>query len=281
VRIRGAAASDADVIGSIWYSAEGALGSGLPPLAPLPWWQHLVDAADVWIAEVDGRPAGFAATLDLGPAVVLTDFFVHPDHQHQGIGTALLRQALPEERQLATLSSADPRAVASYIARGLRPRWPAFFLAGSRRLDLPGGVSVVEDDVALDGLRPSERSYLADRCGGIPGVVLRGGRAIGSVVVSPRSPFRLVGRDEGTVLLTTATTAADSGDVVHAGAAWCEQLGAPRVSVQLPGPHPALRRLLLLGYRLTDADTACATSAAVLPEPERESFWSDLLRLRT
>lgn len=279
MRIRGASPTDVETIGRLWYLAEEAASGRLPPLRPLPWWEHLVGAADVWIAEVDGRAAGFAATIDLGPLVVLTDFFVHPEHQGARVGRALLATALPDDRQLATLSSADPRAVANYIARGLRPRWPAFFLTGTRRADLPGGVSVQEDDAGLRGLRRHEADYLTRINGGRSAVVLRGGREIGSVVVAPQSPWRLVSPEEGTVLLTSAVSPADGGDVVHAAVAWCDQLGSPRTSVQLPGPHPALRRLLLLGYRLTDADTCCATSAAVVPDPERESFWSDLLRL--
>ena len=54
------------------------------------WMRDVVfKTCEVWIAELDGRLAGFLAMNDH----VLAHLYVHPDLHHRGVGTALLAKA--------------------------------------------------------------------------------------------------------------------------------------------------------------------------------------------
>ena len=59
-------------------------------------WDIAAHTAGIFVAEVDGRPVGFIAArpdpeTNIGS---IPDMAVHPDHQGQGIGTALIKTAL-------------------------------------------------------------------------------------------------------------------------------------------------------------------------------------------
>lgn len=72
----------------------------------------------VWVAEVDGTPAGFLAIN--GPLV--DQLYIAPDFQHRGIGRALLdyaRSLSPEFLRLYTLQ-VNTRARAFYEKNGFR-----------------------------------------------------------------------------------------------------------------------------------------------------------------
>lgn len=72
----------------------------------------------VWVAEVDGAPAGFI-TLREG---WVDHLFIHPDHQGRGIGPSLLQKAFDQggSVQLWTFQQ-NARARRFYEARGFRP----------------------------------------------------------------------------------------------------------------------------------------------------------------
>ena len=59
-------------------------------------WDISAYAAGIFVAEVDGRAAGYIATRpDYDTRIgAIPDMAVHPDHQGKGIGTALIRTAL-------------------------------------------------------------------------------------------------------------------------------------------------------------------------------------------
>lgn len=52
-------------------------------------WATQRGSRPTWVAEIDGRIAGFS---DLEPDGLLDMMFVHPDHQGRGVAAALLKQ---------------------------------------------------------------------------------------------------------------------------------------------------------------------------------------------
>ncbi len=55
--------------------------------------------SDIFIAEIDGTPAGFVqlypsySTVSLRPMYILNDLYTHPTFRGKGVGTALLKRA--------------------------------------------------------------------------------------------------------------------------------------------------------------------------------------------
>ncbi|CAN5217242.1 hypothetical protein BH18ACT5_BH18ACT5_06920 [soil metagenome] len=64
---------------------------------------------------------GFAGYRRLGSTGVVSDCFVDPEFQAQGIGTRMLRFLLPAGDQVMTLASADPKAHSLYRRMGMLP----------------------------------------------------------------------------------------------------------------------------------------------------------------
>jgi GNAT superfamily N-acetyltransferase len=90
--IRRACPHDADAIAVLFRRSYGGL-TFLPtlhtPEQDREFFRRVVRDDEVWVADVGGRIAGFAA---LGDAM-LNHLYVDPEHQGAGIGTALLAQA--------------------------------------------------------------------------------------------------------------------------------------------------------------------------------------------
>ena len=90
------------------------------------------------VATVDDRVVAFAGALRRGDLTHLGDLFVLRHHQSHGLGQELLDLVLAPGSPAVTFASADPRAVALYIRRGMRPRGVILYLAGgASRLDGP------------------------------------------------------------------------------------------------------------------------------------------------
>jgi GNAT superfamily N-acetyltransferase len=112
-RIRRASQEDHDAIAEInrraWaggITTYELLERRHGPIDGRPWIEHIVDAVathlaepDVttFVAELEGRVVGYAAAQigreEPSPDIGIVSFnAVHPDHQGQGIGTALIKQ---------------------------------------------------------------------------------------------------------------------------------------------------------------------------------------------
>ncbi|MDZ4373187.1 MAG: GNAT family N-acetyltransferase [Phenylobacterium sp.] len=78
---------------------------------------RVLPLCEVWVAEVGDRPVGFVAWRDDW----IDHLYIHPDHQGQGIGPALLAKALAHgpPKQLWTFQ-ANARARRFYEARGFQ-----------------------------------------------------------------------------------------------------------------------------------------------------------------
>lgn len=104
--------------------------------------RHLFDhlarhAAEWWIAEDpdSGEAIGYARSVERGGMFELTEFFVLPDSQSAGVGTALLARAFPLDRGdvRVIIATTDVRAQARYYRSGTVARFPIVALGGTPR----------------------------------------------------------------------------------------------------------------------------------------------------
>ena len=117
MRIRRAQAKERDALEDLQRRASLALGTHNAQLEANPDAIHLpaeqIALGEVLIAEIDGEIAGFAVILDEGGRAELDGLFVEPSHWRQGIGTALVDEAvhLARDRGLSLMTVvANPAA---------------------------------------------------------------------------------------------------------------------------------------------------------------------------
>jgi len=281
VIVRPATTDDIAAVAAVLEASdESAVWPGLPGW---PYVEHLVARARVPLAiDDDGLAIGMAGSLEVGRPDVrfLSDLFVRPDRQDHGVGRALLAMAFDGSTERLTFSSADPRALGTYIRAGLRPWWPVLYLSvpAGALTDVPTAVlpassSVTSEpadvaatagwsrtwtgmDRAVDyahyaGL-PDGAGHLVREAGAVAGVVwsntTRSGawRAVDHVSIAPEADATAV---------TLAALRAALGD-------------APGLAITIPGPHSAVAWLLDRGARISDRDEYCATDPRLL-DPER------------
>jgi len=275
VILRDADRTDLGAVYDVWYATETVGLPNPPPPRTMPWFGHLLDVGRLVVAEEGGAIVGFAGVLDHGSCVALSDLFVRPDRQSHGLGAALLDEILPAGRAGVTMASADPRAIASYARRGMRPRWPAYYLSADAGQVREGAWPVLDvRELALDEYHwplPGDVPYhraLGARPLAIDGAEVR----LGTALVVDGSPQRLFHPDTTELLETTVEDAADAAAVVLAVVAHLLERHATRLVVQVPGPHGALAPLLERGFAITDVDTACASEDGLLADPARHTM---------
>jgi len=108
-----------------------------------PLFEHLAETCEhLWIAEDDGRPIGYARSILRDGVRELTELFVVPDLQSNGVGRTLLERAFPAggARHRTLLATFDVRAMARYLRSGLDGRLPIFSVNRA-----PEPVSVASD----------------------------------------------------------------------------------------------------------------------------------------
>lgn len=205
------------------------------------------------VAELGGEVVGYGATLPVGGATMLCDLFVDPARHGAGIGRGLLDVLFDGHRDLITFSSQNPRALPLYISYGLVPRWPLLYLTGPADLTSPlqartvSGAEAAALELTFTGLdRTADYAFWTDGPGGNGIVVEAGGEAVAAGAVN-------AGR------LSHLAMAA-GGDPAEATIAALRGLKG----VAVPGPHPALRRLLAGGWRIEDFDHHMATREGLL-----------------
>jgi GNAT superfamily N-acetyltransferase len=81
-----------------------------PDAIALP--QEQIERGQVMVAEFDGRIAGFAAVVQMDRGAELDGLFVDPEYSRQGIGSALVAEAVHEARRqgLSLTVIASPEA---------------------------------------------------------------------------------------------------------------------------------------------------------------------------
>jgi GNAT superfamily N-acetyltransferase len=123
-RLRRARPSDATAVAALHLAARR---HAMPYLAELHsddavrvWTREtLLPKAEVWIAEIAGRPVGYLALVD----DILDHLYVAPEHQAQGVGGLLLAkaQALRPAGLRLYAFQRNRHARAFYEARGFVP----------------------------------------------------------------------------------------------------------------------------------------------------------------
>jgi GNAT superfamily N-acetyltransferase len=210
---------------------------------------------------VTGGPvtvAGFAGVLRRGELTHLGDLFVRPEAQSGGAGRRLLELVLPDAGPRATYASADPRAVALYVRRGLNPAGTLCYLTGdARRLrdtatawpSTADAVAALDGD-ASGGDRAAHIAWYADR----PGVSIWATTGGYAVMRATRSGA-LVGPAGG----------GTPADVVTAVTGALRTSAATTVKIAVFGSSPLLPVLIGAGFRLTDQDTVMLSEPGLLP----------------
>lgn len=105
-------------------------------------------AKDVLVADVEGRPVGWAAVIPRGRVLWLEDLWVRPDWIGKGVGTLLFRRAA--ERGVEVGASrmeweADPNAVGFYERMGAR------YVRDSEPTELGRAIPVLGVDLKATG----------------------------------------------------------------------------------------------------------------------------------
>ncbi|HJZ47713.1 MAG TPA: GNAT family N-acetyltransferase [Roseiflexaceae bacterium] len=272
--VRPATAADLPALYDIWYASEVGDDPHPPPRGPWPWLTHELATGELLLAERDGVPIGFAATIARDDIVFLSDCFVRAAAQSAGIGRRLLQRLFAHEaRTYCTVSSSDPRAQALYIRAGMRPRWPNFILhAETDRVGaIPtenvgvveahaGDPQLVAWDAAIGGRRrPEEHAYLVAQHQAIPLWFGRDGETIGYGYAQRFSPELLWRPDTMRLGPIGARNEQDALACVGAALGWARSR-APAIQISVPGPHAALAALLEARLLIDDVETFLSSS---------------------
>ena len=223
-----------------------------------------------------GGVEGFAAITERGEVAYLSSLFVRREGRTKGLGRRLLDAVLPPEGKiLATVASADPRALSLYAQAGMRPRWPVLLLRGTATaaVALPGSGIRVDDadpddpELALWDARccgrprPQDHAYWRQEEGAISLLFRRGRETIGYGIVR-LGAGTLDEAGACTIGPVGALLPDDAAACVLAAVGWAAALSAV-LRIDVPGPHHALAPLLGAGFRIIDQDTFC--SSGLLP----------------
>jgi GNAT superfamily N-acetyltransferase len=192
-------------------------------------YEHLARTGDqFWIAERAGQPCGYARAVLRDGVRELTEFFVLPAAQSDGLGRELLARAFAPEgaAHRSVVATSDVRALARYMKTGMTPRFPIFyFTSAPERVPTPANLTaepidpaaapldtLAQIDQAVIGYRRGEdHAWLAGERQGF--VYHRGGEVLGYGYVGRSSgPFALLDpADTPAVLAHAERTAAEHG----------------------------------------------------------------------
>jgi GNAT superfamily N-acetyltransferase len=218
---------------------------------------HLRETGRFLVAEVDGAVAGYGAARRTGDVTMLCDLFVDPARHGGGAGRRLLDAVLDGAGERFTFASKDPRAMSLYVRHGMVPRWPLLYLSGppappgALRCDRVPAAESAGAERALTGVdRTADHAYWSGRPGGT-GLVVHDGTEV--VAAGAAEAGRLKH-------LVTAGHADPASTLLAA----LGTFDTDRVSLCLPGPHPALALLLGAGWRIVDSDQHLSTSEGLL-----------------
>ena len=241
-----------------------------------PYVEHLLSRPGLRlvVGELDGRVAGVAGSIEFGDPArrFLTDLYVDPGLQSKGLGRQVLAAVLDGATERMTFSSSDPRALASYIRNGMRPWWPLLYLetgagpladgsrgAEARSADVAETARLSRAWTGID--RTADFAFYASLPDAAGFVISLDGEdaAVGWARRELAEPGRWLDH----------ASFAPGADPVRTAFEILRAAGAgDRIGAAVPGPHPAVPRLLDAGVRIADTDTFCATDRDLL-DPAR------------
>jgi len=120
--------------------------------------EHIASTADrAWVAERDGAIVGYARSIKRDGVRELTEFFVMPGHQGQGIGRELLARAFPAEgaRHRTIVATLELAALGRYLRTGLSARCLALYVSATPR------AIGIETDLQAEVLTPDGLALIA------------------------------------------------------------------------------------------------------------------------
>lgn len=214
---------------------------------------HLRRHGRFLVAELAGEVVGYGATLAVGDVTMLCDLFVDPAWHGKRIGRSVLDAAFDGTRDRMTFSSQNPRALPLYVRYGMVPRWPLLYLTGpagppaSLRSRAVAGAEAAAVERGFTGVdRTAEYAFWTEVPGGTGIVVEAHGERVAAGAVSGRRLSHL-----------SVAPGADAGEAMIAALPGV-------VGVAVPGPHPALGRLLAARWRIEDYDHHMSTCDGLL-----------------
>jgi GNAT superfamily N-acetyltransferase len=271
VEIRTAAIEDLDAVVDIALMVD-------PPAddaeLDVGYYRHLLDHGRLVVAEASEIVIGYAAAIEVGPSLHVSDLFLHQDARGQGVGRKLLdalwdvdAESLPRQ----TFSSLHPAALPLYVRAGMTPMWPLLYLTGSS-ITLPASrlaVQEVDGEAAaehearwLGWDRRTEYGYWSNRSGARVFAVFDGQSPVAvGCTVHNRTMYTL-----GRLACLDASLLPDA---LSAAARWC----GDDMMVAVPGVNSAVPMLVDAGWSIVEHDLYCASEpglvdpALLLPHP--------------
>lgn len=230
---------------------------------------HELATGTLMVCELaSGDLAGFGAAFERDGVWHLGDLFVDPARLGRGFGSELLAELMPADGNRTVFSSADLRAIALYTRLGLVPVAPLVHLEAdavnmpqvARVSCEPGtAAAAAELDARIRGYdKSADHLFLAS----LDGVE----------VLSFPNGFAYLRRVGDTCHVGPAADLSGTADSLLVAALAAGR--AARVTIAIPGPHPALAPLLRAGFQIVDVDTIMTSPAdlvdwsRVVPDPD-------------
>ncbi len=247
--------------------------------------RHLIEHGRFLVGCRDGVVTGFGGTRQIGAGLravsMLTDLFVDPAAHGTGTGRTILSALWAGQPRKMTFSSLHSNALPLYTSFGVDAWWPLLYLGGRpSALAMPPGWSVSEagpGDVAAFELawtgidRTADHEMWAARPAGasliasVRGLPVAAGSAGG--VGAEYGIGHLVVDAAALASIDADAPPGAAADAVIAALAHLEPDDG-QAHVCLPAPHPAVRRLLGAGWKVTDLDLYMASEPEFI-DPRR------------
>ena len=197
----------------------------------------VADVGDVDVGDVDvGDVVGFAGSIAVDDATMVTDMFVSSTHRGRGLGSSLLGAVTEGSGTVVTFSSTHPAALALYRAAGLEPQWDLLTLRGTAT----GGGPELSSGTWRHG-----RADVVDHF-----------RDLGAVVGADHVVLPATAHEGGVNVVWRLVSDHPAVDAARLLAAL--PTGAP-VEWSLPEPHPLSTWLLDHGFAVIDRDVCCSS----------------------
>ena len=237
--------------------------------------RHLIEHGRFLVGRHEHRVIGFGATRQIGagPTAVsmLTDLFVDPAAHGTGTGRAILDALWARQPRKMTFSSLHSNALPLYTSFGVDAWWPLLYLGGEvSRLRQPAGWSVeragTADVAALElewtGVdRTADHQMWAARPSGASIIASRNGEPTAAGTAGGAGAE--YGINHLVVAGTGETDAGLAADAVIAALSFLDPSDG-RAHVCLPAPHPAVRRLLAAGWKVSEFDLYMASEPGLI-----------------